>query len=88
MAVGIDPVVRFDGGAGAASSDLSAWVSVSPRPLILPRHHSGSSSAGRRIAHTALLRFHLTKLRPKLEREPSRPVHLLTEPGMGYRFQP
>jgi two-component system KDP operon response regulator KdpE len=37
---------------------------------------------------TALLRFHLTKLRRKLEREPSRPVHLLTEPGMGYRFQP
>ena len=37
---------------------------------------------------TPLLRFHFTKLRRKLEREPSRPVHLLTEPGMGYRFQP
>jgi two-component system KDP operon response regulator KdpE len=37
---------------------------------------------------TALLRFHFTKLRRKLEREPSRPAHLLTEPGMGYRFQP
>jgi two-component system KDP operon response regulator KdpE len=36
---------------------------------------------------TALLRFHFTKLRRKLEREPSHPVHLLTEPGMGYRFQ-
>jgi two-component system, OmpR family, KDP operon response regulator KdpE len=37
---------------------------------------------------TPLLRFHFTKLRRKLEREPSRPAHLLTEPGMGYRFQP
>lgn len=37
---------------------------------------------------TALLRFHFAKLRRKLEREPSHPVHLLTEPGMGYRFQP
>ncbi|NUP47311.1 MAG: response regulator [Catenulispora sp.] len=37
---------------------------------------------------TPLLRFHFTKLRRKLEREPSHPVHLLTEPGMGYRFQP
>lgn len=35
-----------------------------------------------------LLRFHMTRLRRKLEPEPSRPEHLLTEPGMGYRFQP
>ena len=25
---------------------------------------------------------------PKLERDPARPHHLLTEPGMGYRFEP
>jgi two-component system, OmpR family, KDP operon response regulator KdpE len=35
-----------------------------------------------------LLRFHMTRLRSKLESEPSRPEHLLTESGMGYRFQP
>lgn len=35
-----------------------------------------------------LLRFHMTRLRRKLESEPSRPEHLLTESGMGYRFQP
>ncbi|HEX3829274.1 MAG TPA: response regulator [Sporichthyaceae bacterium] len=34
------------------------------------------------------LRQYLAQLRRKLERDPSRPVHLLTEPGMGYRFQP
>jgi two-component system KDP operon response regulator KdpE len=27
-------------------------------------------------------------LRRKLEADPSRPCHLLTEPGMGYRYQP
>jgi two-component system KDP operon response regulator KdpE len=27
-------------------------------------------------------------LRRKLEDDPARPRHLLTEPGMGYRFSP
>jgi two-component system, OmpR family, KDP operon response regulator KdpE len=27
-------------------------------------------------------------LRRKLEDDPPRPKHLLTEPGMGYRYQP
>jgi two-component system, OmpR family, KDP operon response regulator KdpE len=34
------------------------------------------------------LRFYLNRLRRKLEPDPSRPRYLLTEPGMGYRFQP
>jgi two-component system KDP operon response regulator KdpE len=34
------------------------------------------------------LRFHMSGLRRKLEADPSRPRHLLTEPGMGYRYQP
>ena len=37
---------------------------------------------------TNYLRFHMTRLRRKLEEDPSRPRHLLTEPGMGYRYQP
>jgi len=32
------------------------------------------------------LRVYLAQLRKKLEREPARPRHLLTEAGMGYRF--
>jgi two-component system, OmpR family, KDP operon response regulator KdpE len=38
--------------------------------------------------HTNYLRFHMAKLRRKLEDDPARPRHLLTEPGMGYRYQP
>ncbi len=34
------------------------------------------------------LREYLARLRRKLEPEPSRPRHLITEPGMGYRYQP
>ena len=37
---------------------------------------------------TNYLRFHMTRLRRKLEDNPARPRHLLTEPGMGYRYQP
>jgi two-component system KDP operon response regulator KdpE len=34
------------------------------------------------------LRIYIGQLRRKLEPDPGRPRHLLTEPGMGYRFQP
>jgi two-component system, OmpR family, KDP operon response regulator KdpE len=34
------------------------------------------------------LRLYMAQLRRKLEPDPSRPRWLITEPGMGYRFQP
>jgi two-component system KDP operon response regulator KdpE len=34
------------------------------------------------------LRQYMAQLRRKLEPDPARPQHLLTEPGMGYRFLP
>jgi two-component system KDP operon response regulator KdpE len=37
---------------------------------------------------THYLRTYLNRLRQKLEDDPARPRHLLTDPGMGYRFQP
>ena len=36
---------------------------------------------------TSYLRVYAAQLRRKLERDPAHPVHLLTEPGMGYRFR-
>ena len=36
---------------------------------------------------TNYLRLYLAQLRRKLEPEPSRPRYLVTEPGMGYRFE-
>jgi two-component system KDP operon response regulator KdpE len=40
------------------------------------------------VDSTHYLRFHMARLRRKLEEDPPRPRHLLTEPGMGYRYQP
>ena len=60
--------------------------------------HPGQLVGGRRLLtevwgpayqqSTHYLRFHMAGLRRKLEDDPARPQHLLTEPGMGYRFQP
>jgi two-component system KDP operon response regulator KdpE len=60
-------------------------------------------SPGRMVAQRALLhevwgpaydneshylRVYIAQLRRKLEPDPAHPVHLLTEAGMGYRFEP
>ena len=37
---------------------------------------------------TGYLRFYMAKLRKKLEPTPARPRQLITETGLGYRFQP
>jgi two-component system KDP operon response regulator KdpE len=37
---------------------------------------------------THYLRVYMGQLRRKLEADPARPRHLLTEAGMGYRFEP
>jgi two-component system, OmpR family, KDP operon response regulator KdpE len=38
-------------------------------------------------SETNYLRVYLAQLRRKLEPDPAHPVHLITEPGMGYRFE-
>ncbi|MEV6522915.1 response regulator [Longispora sp. NPDC051575] len=40
------------------------------------------------VGETHYLRQYMAQLRRKLETDPGRPRHLLTEPGMGYRFAP
>ena len=40
------------------------------------------------VTDTGYLRLYVAQLRKKLEPEPARPRHLLTEAGMGYRFAP
>ncbi len=39
------------------------------------------------LTETHYLRQYMNQLRRKLEPDPTRPRHLITEPGMGYRFQ-
>ncbi len=40
------------------------------------------------VGQNHYLRVYLTQLRRKLERDPARPRHLITESGRGYRFEP
>jgi two-component system KDP operon response regulator KdpE len=40
------------------------------------------------LTETNYLRQYMARLRRKLETDPTHPRHLLTEPGMGYRFSP
>jgi two-component system KDP operon response regulator KdpE len=55
---------------------------LSQRQLLLEVWGPGYESA------SGNLRLYMAQLRRKLEADPSRPRFLLTEPGMGYRFDP
>jgi two-component system KDP operon response regulator KdpE len=55
---------------------------LSQRQLLLEVWGPGYETAG------GNLRVYMAQLRRKLEADPGRSRHLLTEPGMGYRFQP
>lgn len=39
------------------------------------------------VEDTGYLRLYVSQLRKKLEADPSHPVHIITEPGMGYRLE-
>jgi two-component system KDP operon response regulator KdpE len=55
---------------------------LSQRQLLLDVWGPGYDSAG------GNLRLYMAQLRRKLEPDPARPRWLITEPGMGYRYQP
>jgi two-component system KDP operon response regulator KdpE len=55
---------------------------LSRRQLLAEAWGPGYETAG------GNLRVYMAQLRRKLEADPSRPKHLLTEPGLGYRFEP
>ncbi|GAA2637313.1 hypothetical protein GCM10010411_90970 [Actinomadura fulvescens] len=60
----------------------------SPGKLISQRRLLAQVQGSHSLKEAHHLRACLASLRRKLETDPSRPRHLLTEPGMGYRFQP
>ena len=59
-----------------------------PGKLITQRQLLGEVWGPHYQDETNYLRQYMAQLRRKLEDEPSRPQHMLTEPGMGYRFRP
>ena len=60
--------------------------------------HSGKLVTGQQLLReiwgpayteeTNYLRVYMAQLRRKLELDPAHPRHLITEPGVGYRFDP
>jgi two-component system, OmpR family, KDP operon response regulator KdpE len=59
-----------------------------PGKLIPQRYLLKEVWGSKYVTETNYLRQYMAQFRKKLERDPSRPVHLITEPGMGYRFIP
>jgi len=59
-----------------------------PGKLITTRHLLIALRGQPDHTDPSYLRIYMAQLRKKLEDEPGRPRHLLTEPGMGYRFHP
>jgi two-component system KDP operon response regulator KdpE len=54
--------------------------------LVSQKHLLGNVWGPEHVTHTHYLRVYFAQLRRKLEPDPARPRHLITEPGMGYRF--
>ncbi|MFD1718742.1 response regulator [Georgenia deserti] len=63
-------------------------VLVRAQGALVPRRDLLQAVWGPRYAReTNYLRVYLAQLRRKLEADPSAPRHLITEPGVGYRFE-
>jgi two-component system KDP operon response regulator KdpE len=85
-------VVSRDGPAGEVRLTPTEWAVLE----VLVRN-AGKHVGQRRLlqevwgpaygTETNYLRVYMAQLRRKLEPDPSRPRHLITEPGMGYRFE-
>jgi two-component system KDP operon response regulator KdpE len=60
----------------------------SPGKLITQRSLLHDVWGPQYTTETNYLRQYMARLRRKLEPDPTHPRHLLTEPGMGYRFRP
>jgi len=59
-----------------------------PGKVLTHRHLLREVWGPAHVDQTHYLRIYMGHLRQKLEREPARPRHLLTETGVGYRFVP
>jgi two-component system KDP operon response regulator KdpE len=86
-----------DGADGADGADIRLTPTEWHLLEVLLRHPGKLLSQQQLLAEvwgpgyadaTGNLRLYMTQLRRKLEPDPARPRWLLTEPGMGYRYQP
>jgi two-component system, OmpR family, KDP operon response regulator KdpE len=89
-----DHTVRaLDGSGEAPHLTRTEWqllevLAANPGKLVTQRQLLRRVWGPTCVSETHYLRQYVAHLRRKLEDDPARPKHLLTEPGMGYRFQP
>jgi two-component system KDP operon response regulator KdpE len=67
---------------------LLTQFTAHPNHVLTHRHSLREVWGPSRAEHTHYVRVYMNRLRAKLEAKPSRPCHLLTELGFGYRFSP
>ncbi|GGM27300.1 response regulator [Dactylosporangium sucinum] len=84
---------RADGTGGRQHLTRTEWLILdllarNPGKLIGHRELLQHVWGPTYLDQTHYLRQYIGQLRRKLESDPARPRHLLTEPAMGYRFQP
>ncbi|WP_282947916.1 response regulator [Cellulomonas endometrii] len=80
-------------GAGAVHLTPTEWQILeilvrNPGRLVTRQTILSEIWGSQHVTSSGYLRLYLSQLRKKLERDPARPRHLLTEQGMGYRFVP
>lgn len=86
-------ITSTDSSAPAVHLTRTEWqlleaVVTEPGKLVAQRYLLEKVWGPTYRSETQYVRQYMAQLRKKLEEDPTRPRHLLTEPGMGYRFQP
>ena len=67
---------------------LLAHLAVHPGKVLTHRHLLREVWGPSHVEHGHYLRVYMQRLRAKIEADPARPRHLVTETGVGYRFVP
>lgn len=67
---------------------LLAFFAANPGRVLTHRHLLAQVWGGQAVENPQYLRVYVGHLRQKIEATPAQPRHILTEIGVGYRFQP